>query len=110
MKKVEALTRQGLMYPSGLEAFSKRKVANLQVYSYEFNKQVELDEPMEKHFHQNKGAYNYFESETPSYRKTAIRWVMSAKQEITRWKRMNELIAACETGEKIKAMRYVKKN
>jgi uncharacterized protein YdeI (YjbR/CyaY-like superfamily) len=108
IKKVEELTKQGLMHPSGLEAFSGRKDVNSGVYSYESNKQALLHESMEKVLRQSKRAWSYFESETPSYRKISIRWVMSAKQEITRLNRLNELIKACEAGKKIKAMSYGK--
>jgi uncharacterized protein YdeI (YjbR/CyaY-like superfamily) len=106
IKKVEELTKKGLMHPAGLEAFSRRKEANSRVYSYESIKQVGLDESMEKLFCQRERAWTYFQAETPSYRKITIRWVMSARQEATRWNRLNELIAACDTGEKIKAMSY----
>jgi uncharacterized protein YdeI (YjbR/CyaY-like superfamily) len=106
IKKVEELTKQGLMVPAGLKAFSKRKVTGSSLYSYESNKKVTLEEPMEVLFRQNLRAWNYFQSETPSYRKITIRWVMDAKQEITRMNRLNELITSSEAGEKIRAMRW----
>jgi uncharacterized protein YdeI (YjbR/CyaY-like superfamily) len=108
IKKVEELTKQGLMVPAGLEAFLKRKVTGSSLYSYESNKKVTLDEFMEVLFRQNQRAWNYFLSETPSYRKVTIRWVMDAKQEITRINRLNELITSSEAGEKIRAMRFGK--
>jgi uncharacterized protein YdeI (YjbR/CyaY-like superfamily) len=110
LKKAEELTKQGLMFPAGVEAFSKRKNSGSLPYSYESNQQAILEEPMEKLFRHSKHGWNYFQSETPSYRKITIRWVMSAKQEITRWSRLKELIAACEAGKKIKAMSYGKEN
>jgi uncharacterized protein YdeI (YjbR/CyaY-like superfamily) len=42
----------------------------------------------------------------PSYQRTAIHWVMNAKQEITRLKRLNELINDSEAKRKIKSLSY----
>jgi uncharacterized protein YdeI (YjbR/CyaY-like superfamily) len=109
IRKVEELTKQGLMYPSGLEAFSKRKDSDSGVYSYESLNQEVLDESMEKIFRQNGRAWSHFQAETPSYRKITVRWVLSAKQGVTRLNRLNELISSCAAGEKIKAMSYGKK-
>ena len=39
---------------------------------------------------------------------TAIYWVMSAKQEPTQQKRLNELISDCENGLKIKPLRNLR--
>jgi uncharacterized protein YdeI (YjbR/CyaY-like superfamily) len=48
---------------------------------------------------------------TPSYQKTAIFWVMSAKQEATRQKRLDMLIKDSKEGQKIKSLSYgIKKN
>jgi uncharacterized protein YdeI (YjbR/CyaY-like superfamily) len=108
LKKVEELTQKGLMYPSGYEAFSKRKEPESRPYSYESTKKETLDESLEAIFQKNKTAWKNFQSRIPSYRKITIRWVMDAKQETTRLRRLNELIAACESGEEIKALRYGK--
>jgi len=107
--KVEELTRKGLMYPSGIAAFSKRKDIYANEYSYETGPSGLLEEPMLKLFKENKSAWEYYQSETPSYRKITARWIMSAKQTITRYARLKELIASSEAGERIKAMREAKK-
>ena len=108
IQKVEELTKVGLMKPEGLKAFSYRKAEKSKVYSYE-NPAVEFDKTYEKRFKANKQAWNYFKSTAPSYQKTTTRWVMSPKQEITRLKRLNELINDCAAGKKIKSMNYGKK-
>jgi len=105
INKVRELTDAGLMKPAGLTAFSARKADKSGIYSYE-NGKNSLENEMERRFKGNEKAWNYFQSQALHYRKTTIRWVMSAKQETTRIKRLNELMAASETGEWIRAMRY----
>lgn len=107
-KKVERLTQLGLMKPEGLKAFSFRKDSKSKAYSYE-NLPASFDKSFEKKFKANKQAWKYFQSTTPSYRKITTRWVLSARQEATRLKRLNELITDCAAAKKIKAMSYGKK-
>ena len=108
IKKAESLTKLGLMKPEGLKAFSYRKEEKSKIYSYE-NQVVGFDKSYEKRFKANKQAWKYFQSTAPSYQKITTLWVMSAKQETTKLKRLNELINDCALGKKIKAMNYGKK-
>jgi uncharacterized protein YdeI (YjbR/CyaY-like superfamily) len=105
LSKARDLTQKGLMLPAGLEAFSKRKDKDHE-YSYESGSSRDLDISKERLFRQHKRAWSYFLRETPSYQKITIRWIMSAKQETTRMKRLHELIAACEAEDKISAMKW----
>ena len=50
-----------------------------------------FDKSFEKLFKANKKAWAFYQTTTPTYRKVTTRWVMSAKQESTRLKRLNEL-------------------
>ena len=104
--KAKKLTELGLMYPSGIQAYEKRKISRSGVYSYETDPLMALNDNMVKLFQENKGAWNYFCNETPSYRKVTIRWIMSAVQDATRLSRLYELISSSANGEKIKAMRW----
>ena len=108
IKKVEELTKLGLMKPEGLKAFGYRKEENSKIYAYE-NPKVEFDKSFEKSFKANKKAWEFYQTATPTYRKVTTRWVMSAMQESTKLKRLNELINACSLGKNIKAMSYGKK-
>ena len=105
IKKVEELKKLGLMKPEGIEAFNKRQDAKSAIYSYE-NEPVTLDQNFEKQFQSNKKAWAFFRSMPHSYRKVAINWVMTAKQEHTRINRMNTLINDSAAGLKIKPLRY----
>src|SRR5690606_33454076 len=92
IKKIKTLTKQGLMQPAGLEIFENRKENESQIYSDE-NAEVKFTFELEKEFKANKIAWEYFQSLALSYRKHSTYWVMSAKQETTKLKRLNELIS-----------------
>lgn len=104
IRKVEAMAKLGLMHPSGIAAFEKRKTLKSEIYSYE-NKPEKFDSEYENLFKTNSRAWDFFQLQSPSYQRIAMFWVMSAKQETTREKRLHELIADSEAGLKIKPLR-----
>ena len=57
---------------------------------------MQLSEEFLKIFMSNQIAWEYFENLAPSYKKTSIHWVMSAKQEATQQKRLLQLISDSE--------------
>jgi len=97
IKKMEELTKKGLVQPAGLAIFEYRKEHRSKVYAHE-NEEVKLSAEYEKKFKANKKAWEYFQSLAPSYRKPSTNWVMSAKQEATQLKRLNELITDSAAG------------
>ena len=105
IKKMEELTAKGLMQPAGLEAYKKREDSKSKIYSYEKEAAVFSTE-FEEQFKANTDAWHYFHKMPKSYRNPATNWVMSAKQETTRIKRLNELITDCAAGRKIKSLSY----
>ena len=109
IKKVEELTQKGLMRPAGLEIFNKREENKSRIYSFE-NRPKKLNRDFENKFKEDKKAWSQFLSMPPSYQKTAIFWVMSAKQEATRQKRLDMLIKDSKEGQKIKPLSYGKNN
>ena len=109
IRKIKELTKQGLMQPAGLASFEKRTARKSGIYFYE-NDEVVFAPHFEKKFKENKGAWKYFQSLAPSYRKVSAHWVMRAKQELTKIKRLNELIADSAAGtNKWKDNKYIKK-
>lgn len=102
--RVEALTQLGLMQPAGLAAYAKRKDKKSKVYSYEQEKVV-LDPAYKAKIKENPKAWEYYKKLAPSYKKASIRWVMSAKREETRLKRLNILIESSEDQQKIPQLR-----
>lgn len=97
IKKIEALKNQGLMRPAGLASFEKRTESKSRIYSYEKD-EAELTQNFKKQFKANKKAWHYFQSLAPSYRKVSTHWVMNAKQETTRLKRLQQLISESAAG------------
>jgi Uncharacterized protein conserved in bacteria len=108
IKKVEELKKLGLMKPKGLELFNMMDKNKLKTYSFE-RSIVELSPELEKKFKANKKAWKFFQSMPPSYRKPVTNWVMTAKQEETRLRRLSTLIKDSEEGRKIRGMDYPKK-
>ncbi len=99
--RVQALTEQGLMRPEGLAAFALRKEAKTAIYSHEQNGTVELDEACAAQFKANPAAWEYFQACPPSYRKAATWWVISAKREETRNRRLQSLIEESAAGRTV---------
>ena len=108
IKKIEELKKLGLMKPKGLELFNNKDENKLNTYSFE-RAVVELSPEFEKKFKANKKAWRFFQQMVPSYKKPAINWVMSAKQEATKLSRLATLIKDSEEGKKIKPLDYPKK-
>ena len=97
--RVEALREQGLMHPAGLAAFAAR--TEVGTYSYEQRDEARLDAARERRLRQNAAAWGWFRAQAPSYRRTAIYWVMSAKREETRDRRLARLIEDSAQGRRI---------
>lgn len=100
IRKVEALTAQGLMTPAGIAAYAKRKEEKSGIYGYE-NRPKELPDECAKVFRKNKKAWDFFTSLAPSYQRAVAHWVVSAKKEETKWARLEKLIAASGKGKRI---------
>jgi uncharacterized protein YdeI (YjbR/CyaY-like superfamily) len=103
--RVAALTKEGRMHPAGLAAFEARVPEKSGVYSFEQRQTATLGEAYERRFRTNARAWEYFESQAPYYRRTATFWVMSAKQEVTRERRLATLIADSAAGRRIGPLR-----
>lgn len=100
IKKVEELTKLGLMKPEGLKAFSLRKEHTSRIYSFE-NDPVNLDPEYERRFKSNKAAWEFFTKQAASYKKVVFHWVMRAKQGKTQISRLEKVIQASEQGKRM---------
>lgn len=92
VKRVKELTKLGLMQPAGLKAFEERTEEKSGTYSYEQRHLARLEKVDERLFRASKEAWDYFQKQAPSYRQAAIWWVMGAKKEETRRRRLATLI------------------
>jgi uncharacterized protein YdeI (YjbR/CyaY-like superfamily) len=91
IKFVQELTKKGLMHPAGLKAFAARNEKK-SIYSYEQRKSPHFTSEQEKQFRANKAAWDFFRSQAPWYQRVTTFWVISAKREETKLKRLSELI------------------
>lgn len=99
-RNVQRLLKEKRMQPAGLKAYEARKENRSGVYAYE-QRSAELVEPYAARLKNNKAAWQFFQSQPPSYRKTINWWIVSAKQEETRLKRLEKLIEACVNGRRL---------
>lgn len=102
---VERLIAEGRMHPAGVAAYERRKPERSGVYAYE-NVERDLDETSALALAATPPAAAFWALATPSYRRVATNWVMSAKQQATRDKRLAELIEDCASGRLIRTQRY----
>jgi uncharacterized protein YdeI (YjbR/CyaY-like superfamily) len=101
IERVAELIAQERMHPAGLKAFEKRTAGKSGAYAYEQREAAQLDVAQEQQFRANPQAWEFFQAQPPWYRKTATWWVISAKKEATRQKRLATLIEDSAQGRTI---------
>ena len=102
---VAELTAQGRMRAPGLAAFERRREDRSGIYAYE-TRDLELDPSYAAALAADPPAAAFWAEATPSYRKLAVAWVMTAKQQKTRDARAAQLVAECAAGRLIPSQRY----
>ena len=100
MKMMTALEAEGRMTAAGRAVFEGRKDKQSPGYSYE-RRDGTFDRARLKTFQKNKAAWAFFEAQPPGYRRTLTWWVMSAKQEDTRDRRLAKLVASSAAKKRI---------
>jgi uncharacterized protein YdeI (YjbR/CyaY-like superfamily) len=100
VKRARELIEMGRMHPAGLKAFEERVQERSGIYSYE-NQRQELAEGYARKLKANKKAWEFFRAQPPGYQRTVAHWVMSAKKEETRAKRLATLIENSASGRRI---------
>lgn len=92
------------MTPAGLAAFEGRKAERSAIYSHEQKSAAALPKAYAVKLAANPKASAWFAKAPPSYRKAAIWWVVTAKQEATQRKRLETLIADSAAGRTVKPL------
>ena len=108
VEKMARLEAEGLIAPAGRRAFEARTKERTGVYSFE-NGDAELPAELAEQLAANNKAHEYFEGRAPSYKRTAIHWVVSAKREETRLRRLGQLIECSVKGEDLPQFRWSRK-
>jgi uncharacterized protein YdeI (YjbR/CyaY-like superfamily) len=103
-KRVAELRKMGMMHAAGIEVFENRDLKKAGVYSFE-QKNLEFSPAQLKRFKIHKKAWEFFCEQPPSYRRPATWWVISAKKDETKTRRLETLIADSARGERIAPLR-----
>jgi len=98
-RRAGELTTLGRMAPSGVKAFEKRTSTSGK-YSFE-SRPEKLRVAYERQFKANPAAWEFFRAQAPWYRRTSTFWVVSAKQEETRQRRLATLIGDSAKGRRL---------
>jgi uncharacterized protein YdeI (YjbR/CyaY-like superfamily) len=101
VRHVEELIREGLMTPAGLAAYEARTPERTGVYAFEQRHAARLEPEQEERFRADPKAWEFFQAQPASYRQTAIYWVVSAKREETRARRLATLISDSAAGRRL---------
>ena len=102
--RVEALIQAGRTTAPGLARFRAREEARTGVYSFE-RRAASLPPALERRFRAACAAWAYFQAQPPWYRRTSVFWIMSAKRDETRLRRLTTLIECCTSRKWIPALR-----
>ena len=105
MERYAALEAEGRIRPGGEAAYGRRRDDRSGVYSFEQEAPAELAGDFLTELRANADAWADWERRPPGYRRQVVHWVMSAKREETRRRRLSSLIADCAAGRKVKPFR-----
>jgi uncharacterized protein YdeI (YjbR/CyaY-like superfamily) len=101
LRRVRALIRDKRMRARGLEVYEKRNRKKTRLYAYEQRQEWRFSLPYARQFRANRRAWTWFQAQAPWYRRTCTHWVLRAKQEATRLRRLATLIDRSATGRPI---------
>jgi uncharacterized protein YdeI (YjbR/CyaY-like superfamily) len=102
LKRMEQLIAANRVAAPGLEAHQRRDRRSAK-YSFE-NKERKLDAASVRQFRANPKAWEFFNTQASWYKRTASFWVISAKKEETRLRRLRTLISDSENGRRLGLM------
>jgi len=97
---VKRLTKAGRMMPAGEQAFAARTAKRSGVYSFE-NRPRELSPELQRRFKSDQAAWEFFQQQPPGYGRLMAFWIMSAKQEETRQRRLAQLMNDSKCGRRV---------
>lgn len=96
---VKRLIAAGRMKSEGLKAYEARGPKAGLNYSYETRRP--MDAALQAKFEANGKAWAFFKTQPPGYQRIATWWVMNAKQEATRLRRLDQLVADSGKGQRL---------
>lgn len=99
--RVKHLIEEGRMQPAGLKAYKARSGERSGAYSFEQAEIPDFDAVLLKRFKAKKAAWDFYNDQPPGYKRTIRHWVVSAKKEETRLRRLKRLIEVSSNLERI---------
>ncbi len=100
-RRVGELTALKRMAAPGIAAFQRRDPKKTQLYSFE-NRPSKFNAGLEGAFKKHAAAWKFFRAQPPGYQRVLTFWVMSAKQEETRLRRLAVLVRSSAEGKRIR--------
>jgi len=101
IRSVRRLIAEGRMAPAGLEAFEAWTAAKSGLASFEQDQEPSFPPELDGPFRANRRAWRHFGLQPAGYRRTVTHWVISAKREDTRRRRLDRLIEVSERGQRV---------
>ena len=102
-RRATELLRAGRMRAAGRAAFEARNPETTASQTVA-RATARLDTALERRFKSNRRAWTFFQTQPPGYRKMAAWWVMSAKREETRLRRLAALVEVSAEGRRLVPM------
>jgi len=102
VEKMARLEAEGLVAPAGIRAFEAREEAKTGVYAFERDETAALPPEYERELSSNAAAREFFDAQAPWYRRAAIHWIVSAKREETRLRRLAALVEDSAQGRTLR--------
>jgi uncharacterized protein YdeI (YjbR/CyaY-like superfamily) len=98
-RRTSELAKLGRMATPGAKAFEQR-IRDSNKYSFE-SRPKELPLAYARQFKANLGAWEFFRAQAAWYQRTATFWIVSAKQEETRQRRLAMLMSDSQAGRRL---------
>ena len=108
-RRAVELLSAGRMRAAGRAAFEARDVAKTRAIS-QVRRDPRLDRTLAARFKANRAAWEFFSAQPPGYKRMSVWFIMSAKRDETRAKRLEQLIALSASKRRLVPMTPVAKN
>ena len=99
-RRVKELIALKRVAKPGLEAWERRDPKKTGIYSFE-NRPKTFDAALEREFRKQPAAWTFFRAQPPGYQRLMTFFVMGAKQQETRLRRLDRLITASAAGKRV---------
>ena len=100
LRHMARLIAAGRVQPPGRAAYDARDEKRMKMYAFERG-EAEMDAAQLTKVSATRKAWEFWSKQPPGYRKTITWWVIGAKKEETRQRRLKALVAACARGQRL---------